>query len=72
MLRKRKMRAVHCMPRGRDVYVTYTVVGGPWGPEYDVVSCPAMYDPGVGCDRRCRAQIGLNVQAGLFGYGASG
>jgi hypothetical protein len=49
---------VNCPTRQRLVEVTCMVSGNWFNRRYNVVSCPAMYDAGPGCDLRCKAQLG--------------
>lgn len=49
---------VNCSTRQRLVEVTCMVSGGWFNRRYNVISCPAMYDAGPGCDLRCKAQLG--------------
>ena len=60
---KLRTKVINCPDRGREVEVTYTVFGRWYAPTYDVVSCPAISDSGVGCGRRCRPLL-----AGLTDY----
>lgn len=55
MASKFKQQVIICPSRKREVEVTYTVAGNWFAPEYNVVACPAMYDYGSACDRRCKA-----------------
>ena len=52
-----KRQVFVCPDRNREVEVTYSVSGNWFSPNYEVVACPAMYDGGVGCDRRCTSQL---------------
>ena len=49
---------VNCPTRQRVVEVTCMVSGSWFNRRYNVVSCPAMYDAGPGCELRCKAQMG--------------
>lgn len=64
MFQKLKNRLVECHNRGRQVEVTYARVGGLFSRDYIIVSCPAMYDSGSGCDRSCKTQ--LNMDSSVF------
>lgn len=72
MAPKHKARVIYCAARQREVQVTYTVSGDQFAREYDVVSCPAMFDGGAGCDRRCKALLGSHTEPGLSRYTLSG
>lgn len=56
---KLKTKLIHCKSRKRQVEVTYTNTGGFFSRNYDIVSCPAMYDSGAGCNRDCKTQLTL-------------
>lgn len=59
MFRKLKTRLINCQNRNRQVEVTYAKTGGFFSSNYDIVSCPAMYDSGTGCRRECKTQLTL-------------
>lgn len=59
MLQKLKTRLIECHKRGREVEVTYMKTGGLFSWEYNIVSCPAMYDSPSGCDQSCKPQLTL-------------
>ena len=46
-----------CPIRCREVMINYTVSGNWFNREYRIDSCPAMYDAGPRCDRRCADQL---------------
>ena len=55
---KYETQIIHCPLRQREVEVKYSVSGNWFNREYDVESCPSMYDGGAGCDRRCKNLLG--------------
>jgi hypothetical protein len=57
MTGKFRKQVIICPSRRREVEVTYTVSGSWYAPDYNVVACPAMYDTGVCCDRRCHSLL---------------
>lgn len=59
MFQKLKTKLVDCHNRGREVEVTYVKAGGLFSRDYNIVSCPAMFDSGTGCDRSCKTQLTL-------------
>ncbi len=57
MATKIRQRVIRCPGRKRDVEVTYAVSGSWFSPDYDIVSCPAMYEVTQSCNRQCKTQL---------------
>lgn len=58
-MQKLKTKLINCPKRNRQVEVTYAKTGGLFSRNYDIVSCPAMYDSGTGCNRDCKSLLSL-------------
>ena len=59
MPQKLRTRILECRTRQREVEVTYIRTGGFFSRDYNIVSCPAMYDNVAGCDRNCKSQLSM-------------
>lgn len=57
MSTKHATQVIECPIRHREVEVTYSASGGWFNRSYQIEWCPAMYDGGVGCDRRCATML---------------
>jgi hypothetical protein len=57
MSAKLRNKVIECPHRKRDVEVTYAVTGNWFSPAYEIVSCPAMYQSSVSCNRICKKLI---------------
>jgi hypothetical protein len=53
MRSKVRTQLVRCPSHNRDVEVTYTVSGSWLERKYELADCPALFDGGASCDRRC-------------------
>lgn len=57
MTEKLKYQVIICPDRKREVEISYKVSGSWLAPTYNIVDCPAMYDSGTGCVRRCSSLL---------------